>query len=169
MFRPGYRWNCWFGFWRNLQHCWYDLKSGIRNIFIWLPIIWFDQDWDWCFLATLLEFKLRKMATYIGDHDRHMSAKRDAQRMRLCAELIKRVRDDEYYEKLAGPLTYKDWTTPTDDPQLVQFHIEAYRPDGSKQSDEECRRLNRQANEQRSRELQLFGKILGKHMLSWWD
>jgi len=68
----------------------------IYNLYRWFPIIWKDQDWDDHFIFEILKFKLKNQAEYIGGHDRHMSAKRDAEIMMLCVRLIEKVQD-EYY------------------------------------------------------------------------
>ena len=79
----------------------YKLKQffkRIYNLYHWLPIIWKDQDWDDFYIFEILKFKLKNQAEYIGYHDRHMSAKRDAEIMMLCVRLIEKVQD-EYYGK----------------------------------------------------------------------
>lgn len=79
----------------------YKLKQffkRIYNLYRWLPIIWKDQDWDDFYIFEILKFKLKNQAEYIGYHDRHMSAKRDAEIMMLCVRLIEKVQD-EYYGK----------------------------------------------------------------------
>jgi hypothetical protein len=68
----------------------------IYNLYRWFPIIWKDQDWDDFYIFEILKFKLKNQAKYISYHDRHMSAKRDAEIMMTCVRLIERVQD-EYY------------------------------------------------------------------------
>jgi len=68
----------------------------VKNLFRWLPIIWKDEDWDQHFIYEILKFKLKNQAKYIGGHDRHTSAKRDAEIMNLCTRLIDKVQE-EYY------------------------------------------------------------------------
>jgi hypothetical protein len=68
----------------------------IYNLYRWFPIIWKDQDWDDHYIFEILKFKLKNQAKYIGYHNRHVSAKRDAEIMMLCVRLIEKVQD-EYY------------------------------------------------------------------------
>ena len=68
----------------------------IYNLYRWFPIIWNDQDWDDHYIFEILKFKLKNQAEYIGYHDRHMSAKRDAEIMMLCVRLIEKVQDEWY-------------------------------------------------------------------------
>lgn len=73
-----------------------ELKTGIRNLWIWLPIIWKDRDWDHFYIYEILEFKLKNQSNYIGRMDRHTRAKKDARDMLTCAELINRVKEGYY-------------------------------------------------------------------------
>ena len=73
-----------------------DFINGIKNIWRWLPTIWKDRDWDDHYIFELIRVKLEHQAKYIGDRDIHTMAKRDAEKMRLVAKLIKRQQDDFY-------------------------------------------------------------------------
>ena len=77
----------------------YKIKRFFKrlyNLYRWLPIIWKDQDWDDHYIWEILKFKLKNQAEYIGYHDRHTTAKRDAEIMMLCVRLIDKVQS-EYY------------------------------------------------------------------------
>jgi len=74
----------------------------IYNVIRWLPIIWKDQDWDDFYIFEILKFKLKNQAEYIGRHDRHMSAKRDAEIMMLCVRLIEKIQDEFYGKEYLG-------------------------------------------------------------------
>jgi hypothetical protein len=68
----------------------------IYNLYRWFPIIWKDQDWDDHYIWEILKFKLKNQSEYIGYYNRHMSAKRDAEKMMLCVRLIEKIQS-EYY------------------------------------------------------------------------
>jgi hypothetical protein len=74
----------------------------IRNLYRWFPVIWKDQDWDDFYIFEILKFKLKNQAEYIGYHDRHVSAKRDAEKMMLCVRLIDKVQNEEYLMELVN-------------------------------------------------------------------
>lgn len=77
----------------------YKIKRFFKrfyNLYRWFPIIWKDQDWDDHYIFEILKFKLKNQAEYIGYHDRHTRAKRDAEIMMLCVRLIEKVQS-EYY------------------------------------------------------------------------
>jgi len=73
-----------------------DFYCGVKNLIKWFPTIWRDRDWDHRFIYEILRVKLERQAKYIGDRDIHVDAKRDAERMRLVAKLIKLQQDDFY-------------------------------------------------------------------------
>lgn len=70
--------------------------SIIRNLCRWFPVIVKDRDWDDYYIWEVLKFKLANQAKYISYKDRHVSAQRDAQKMRLCVRLIEKIQS-EYY------------------------------------------------------------------------
>jgi hypothetical protein len=74
----------------------------IYNLYRWFPIIWNDQDWDDHYIFEILKFKLKNQAEYIGYHDRHMSAKRDAEIMMLCVRLMDKVQHEYYGREYQG-------------------------------------------------------------------
>ena len=74
-----------------------DFVYGVKNLIRWFKLIWKDRDWDDHYIWVLIIQKLEFQAKYIGDNDRHTRAKRDAEIIRTCVELMKRVKE-EYYE-----------------------------------------------------------------------
>jgi hypothetical protein len=78
---------------KNIKYALHDIYRGIVNIFHWLPVIWVDRDFDWAYLARIMEFKFRRM-----NHSFKTFGCRnnDARELLICAELLKRlIADDE--------------------------------------------------------------------------
>jgi len=73
-----------------------EFASGIKNLWRWFPTIWKDRDWDHSYVYEIIRVKLEHQAKSIGNRDRHTTAKRDSDRMRLVAKLIKLQQDDFY-------------------------------------------------------------------------
>jgi hypothetical protein len=105
------------GFFKELP---YNLRDGIKNLIKWFPVIWKDRDWDHNFIYEIIKFKLKNQADYIGGKDRHTRAKRDAEIMKLCCELIQRCQDDyydmEYMDYHESKLNWLDVTDEDDIP-----------------------------------------------------
>src|SRR4051812_6087456 len=83
--------------WTNIDSCWWDFRHGIHNLWRWLPVIWFDHDFDWAFTGLILEIKLRRLADCM-ENGYHLNGARDAKQARTCAALLKRLRDDDYFD-----------------------------------------------------------------------
>ncbi len=90
-----YRWSCWGGFWGNIRWIPGMIYWGIKNIIIWTPVIWEDRDYDWGFLAKIMEFKFRKMSEYHTKWGVTINKDKMAQELMTCAELLKRIREDD--------------------------------------------------------------------------
>lgn len=73
-----------------------EFARGVKNLWRWFPTIWKDRDWDDSFIFEILRVKLEHQAKYIGGRGIHVSAKRDAEKMRLVAKLIQLQKDDFY-------------------------------------------------------------------------
>ena len=69
---------------------------AIKNLIRWFPVIWKDRDWDQTFIYEVLIHKLEKQAKYIGERDWHTRAKREAEKMLLCARLARLQQEDLY-------------------------------------------------------------------------
>ena len=163
----------------------YKIKQFFRriyNLYRWFPIIWKDQDWDDHYIFEILKFKLKNQAKYISYHDRHMSAKRDAEIIMLCVRLIDKVQDEwygrEYFNYHESELKFID---SKDYPGHYEMEIE-HISDNYKDYFKKYPRIYKQAkgkdkhekafniakiNEERAHKL-LF-KILEQNIRRWWD
>ncbi len=127
---------------KKLDQAWYALKQGLQNLWYWLPFIWSDRDWDWIWLAKIMEAKLRKMHKNTRNWNVE-GADKAAREMLVCAELLRRLRCGYYGESL--PLG-QDW-------EIAKYrwnwhkHVEA---------------IDKQ-------DIELLFTLLRKHMRSWWD
>ena len=75
-----------------------NIKTGIKNLIIWLPIIWKDRWWDYTFLYEILRFKLILMEKKFRNYGIHKFADRDADNIKRCIMILNRILDDNYYE-----------------------------------------------------------------------
>lgn len=156
----------------------------IKNLVRWFPIIWKDQDWDDYYIFEILKFKLKNQAEYIGYHDRHMSAKRDAEIMMLCVRLIEKVQDEyyagEYHDYYKSEIKFIDSISHPGSYEMEEEYISEnfdeyfkkypliYRmvPDLNASKDRIAFEISR-INEERAHKL-LF-KILEQNIRRWWD
>jgi len=92
-----------------------DFKSGVKNLWYWLPVIWKDRNWDHQFIFDILSHKLKAQSAYIGGRDIHQNAKRDAEVMMTCVRLIEKVQDEWYGSEYMDYHKTKHWFEPCED------------------------------------------------------
>jgi hypothetical protein len=164
----------------------YEIKQFFRriyNLYRWFPIIWKDQDWDDHYIFEILKFKLKNQAKYIGDYNRHTTAKRDAEIMMLCVRLIEKVQEEyygcEYMDYHESDFRWLDTNNPdTKELDIVELseHFDDYFkkypliyrmvPDLKAPKHKIAMQIAR-INEERAHKL-LF-TILEKNIRKWWD
>lgn len=104
-----------------------DVKLGIRNLIIWLPIIWRDRDWDWQFLSEIMQFKLRNMSRFFRALGCTEDSEDRAEEMMEVWGHLRALEDDLPPAKLNGlPNTQEDyvaWEKKLKDHQTKAFYI----------------------------------------------
>ena len=172
-----------------------EFARGVKNLWRWFPTIWKDRDWDQDFIYNLLAKKLEFQAKYIGDRDFHTMAKRDAERMRLVARLIKLQQDNAYgMEYMDYHEQDLNWVDVEDSPGYVQavFDQKSERFDEffakyprqyKRVASGEVNRYNRNFSERNDKQLiameiadenqarcqKLIFSIMHEHIEGWWD
>lgn len=145
MFHAPYRWSyprVWF---TNVRYILNQLISGIKNVVRWAPVIWDDQDYDWDALASIMEYKLRRMSLHFKHNKYVTGADRVERETLMCAELLHRLRDDSYYFDSAQKTMGRDT-------QFNGRHLWVKRHDQLRKQDSEY----------------LF-KLINRKMRTWWD
>ena len=136
------------------------IRKFFRSLFrtiAYLPIVWGNEEWDWAYLFELMEFKLRRMQKAHENDKWHTNAHVYARQLLVCAELLKRIREDNYttgmyegfFEKYGSPL----------DPSRKEL-----TPEGVK----EFRRLTAYETSMKQQDIMLFCKLFSKYYAHWW-
>ena len=86
-----------------------EIRTGFKNIFYWLPIIWKDRHWDSHYILEIMMHKIKAQSKYIGDRGIHTRADRDAEIMMTCVRLMKRVQDEFYSSEYNDYHESKHW------------------------------------------------------------
>jgi hypothetical protein len=132
----------------------HNIVVGLKNLWLWLPIIWNDRQWDHHFFYLLLKHKLELMEDYFRHSAITLDSKKDANKIRLCIFLVNRILEDNYYERATRHLPYIN---------LLSHNSNEYRREIKRKLwVERARMLSRQ-------DLRYLGKLISKHSLSWWD
>ena len=172
-----------------------DFIRGVKNVWKWFPTIWKDRDWDQHYIYEILRVKLENQAYHIGSNDHHTRAKRDAERMLLCARLIQIQKEDLYEMEYADYHETKYDFVPTDETKkwytmedtLISENLDEYFEKYPRQYKRvlsgEINRFKREiedindkkviameiAHENQERSRKLLFKILEQHIECWWD
>jgi hypothetical protein len=139
-----YRW-LWRTAWKNVDHWFWDIRNGVRNLLTFFEAVWWFRSWDWTGMATLLKVSAQQMlvAQTVGSH--HSGAEREAKRLRVVIALCDRMLADEYFQK-AG-----------------------YDPETwCKLPDHECRRIAKHSEYMSRQDAAHLGKTL-RFIQYWWD
>lgn len=172
--------------------------TGVKNLIKWFPIIWKDRDWDDHFIFEVLKFKLKNQSKYIGEKDRHTSAKRDAEIMMTVVKLIERVQEETYAMEYMDYHKTRNYFVETDKTHGTEKTYEWKHEELSENFDEYFKKYPRQfekaytgklsrfrryddesenkqiyameiSHENQERCKRLLFKILNDNILKWWD
>ena len=107
----------WFPLWWNHEGKYYHkmFRTGVRNLKYWFPISWKDRNWDSNYIFEIMIHKIKAQSKWIGDRDIHTRAKRDAEVMMTCVNLMKLVKDEFYSGEYSDYHKTKHWFEPVPD------------------------------------------------------
>ena len=71
----------------------------LKKIIKWIPILWYDEDWDYFFIYTILQKKLETMRDYTLQHDRNTDSAHVASKMQTAINLIEKVKTEAYIDE----------------------------------------------------------------------
>lgn len=94
-----YSWNSAWGIYKNILYIPNLLGYFFKNLKRYFNFLWTDRDWDWAYLAAILETKLHYMAESTENYGCHTTSKRNAKRMRICVHLLRRLQEEDYLDR----------------------------------------------------------------------
>ncbi len=84
--------------WRRYCPIWLNkLLEGVYNIWIWIPLIFKDKNWDASFIFKVLQFKLLQQRKELVRANRFVGVEQVNRDITICLNLIERILED-YYE-----------------------------------------------------------------------
>jgi len=117
------------------------------------------------------------MESTIRKYGHHINAERDADKIKVCVLLLKRIMDDEYSE-MAFKRHEEKWGdsvmsfVKTDNPNLSRMLIEYDSVKTEKDEAEERKDFRRAMEHEdylRKQDIDTLFKIMSKQISSWWD
>lgn len=175
----------WFSLYRFRRELVYPLrfaKYGVQNLFAYFKIIWFDRDWDYYFIESLLLFKLKRTRNHIAKHQNHVDWEKTVKSIDFVIKALERIHADTYREKAEKELEekYGELTTSsvafTHDKngnpltyQLVFNRSKCETEEELEKADEEFRKIYNLKEKDIQRDYRLAFKVMAKYIQSWWD
>ena len=154
-----------------------DFIIGIKNLIRWFPIIWNDRQWDHIYIYTILHKKLSLTEKYLRYNGMHTRAEKDADDIKTCILLLKRLLEDNYHET-AFKRHYEKWGSPDlrlidcKDSTCKQIHIHYDNVITDNDKEKERKEFNSAYEHEtylREQDLDLLFKTMRKHIQGWWD
>lgn len=119
-----------------------DFISGIKNLFVWFPVVWKDQQWDHVYLYYFMNKKLRLMEKFYEEGNTFsLGAPRTLREIKTCRVLLDRMIKDDYL------------------PDSFLDEIDRKK----------CKRMVDHAEMQHKQDIDLLFKLMAKHVRGWWD
>lgn len=156
----------------------YGIKTGIKNLIKWTPVIWRDRDWDQYFFYVVLHFKLKRMEKLHRNHSHLVNGKKYADQIKLAVLLLDRIIKDNYLENVIEPHE-KKWgqsdfvfTPLKDNKNLSSLSIKvekANTPEEKAKENKERMALYKHSDDLKNQDLDMLFKHIRKYIEGWWD
>ena len=69
----------------------------VRRLFIWITILWKQEDWDYAYIYPLLKQKLQELKKCLQEDDLHVNSNKYAMRISICLEYLDRFLNSDNY------------------------------------------------------------------------
>ena len=92
--------------WYGPGYWWYCLRHGLKNLVVYAPVVWGQEDFDYAYLLELMAFKMRRMARLHRYHGHLVKAPRKARELDRCACICERLARDDFNERDGDHLEY---------------------------------------------------------------
>jgi len=164
-----------------LRRAWIDICykiKGIKNIFIWIPILVEDRQWDHGFVLIMLKKKFELMEKFFRKNGHHTDAEKDADNIKLAINLLDRLIEDNYMDHAFVPhkkkygeshILWQDIPNSKSKKLLIEYDVKI----NTLEEKEKERKLFLQCCNRedylRKQDLNLLFKHLKKHLFTWWD
>jgi hypothetical protein len=154
----------------------YDFPAGLKNLYLWRKVIWQDRNWDHSYIYKILRHKLALTEECIRTNDRHMDAQIEAQKIRICLDMLDRIIKDEYLEACSVEHKKKwgeaDYNFVPVESGCSRMNV-TYSNANTKEENELARKeFGKAAIDSlllKEKEIRTLFKLIGNNIEGWWD
>ena len=161
----------------NIETIYYNIKNGISNLIRWFPVVWKDRDWDHTYIYDVLHFKLKNTEHCIRNGS-HVKSDKDADRIKICVNLLGRLIKDDYYDnvykhfdKKWGELSFGSEKDEEREGYCKLIFKRSNDPNNEREEerDKEYKKLMNKEGYLIHQDLDLLFDIMKKNIQKWWD
>jgi hypothetical protein len=147
-------------FWIDLY---YNIKQGITNLIRYFFVVWNQREWDFEYTLDIVQFKLELLYKNLDKYSNEVREDLDPKLLKIkeTIELIKRIKEDKYYECCGYITPTKHWFEPCTDSEGYILKT------NSTQTSEELYNIFTQGAELETKEFEQIMNNL-KDARSWW-
>lgn len=154
-----------------------NIRTGIKNIVRWFPIIWTDRQWDFVYFLKIIKFKLEQMIRFYETEAHQIKAEKHVDKMKTCINIIDRIIDDNYHDVVFKNY-YEKWGQPEikfikdegiNRNRVEVIHSKVITAQDKIKSLGEYRKLIDKEEYMVKQDIALLFRIFTKHLRSWWD
>lgn len=168
---------------KNILYFFKNLCRGLKNLWVWLPIIWKDRDFDYGYFLDMFDYKLQRMHRFFDNPDNvvinEVSRKNIVSRISTARTLLKKIYFDEEYslsylkeiEEIYGN-QHMVFTPLKDKPHLssLSFEYDKHYTEEEKEAIKEHeRRLFFESNKKNAKAKRIFWQFINHNIEYWWD
>lgn len=95
-----------------------DIRIGVRNLFVYFPLIWRTREWDYAYLLELMAFKMRRMAWHHREQG-YDSGEEVVSDLEVAANMCEHIQKEDFLHHPALPT--REWND--DDTQRALDHL----------------------------------------------
>lgn len=161
-------------FWDKVEN-WYrhyirNTLWNIKNIILWIPVLWNNWDFDEAYLLKIMAHKFGLMERFFREDGITISASRHAHQCKVCKNLCKRLAEENYtspWDILLEPAYKRPWE---ENPIEINGKI-CYEIKFNNSSKETLYFQLQHKHEEKmiKQDKELLLKMLDKYLREWWD
>lgn len=155
-----------------------SIPSFIKRIFVYLPILWEDRDYDYMYLLKLMQFKLARMEQDHQKYSLHEGKEYIISQLQEVQKIIQKIHDDEYdlleeqvlNEKYGSMIILEGATEHSDFVQISMTRTKCLDDlTLFEKEKEETYESYQKAEKARQKDYQRLWHLCSKHCQEWWN
>jgi len=153
----------------------YNIPVGVKNLFIWFPIVWKNREYDHFFFLSLLKFKTNLIKKRFEENK--YADKHRIKELKIIEILIDRITKDDYTDLLIKnheeKYGEKDYSFKNiENTEYSELNITYKKPLSEEEiieADKEYTKILKKGEKQLNNDIDYLFKIIRNKYQMWWD